>query len=60
MALIELPDGYWIDISGKAIDYGKGEGATKRNISAADVIDLLREFDEERDEVLFYTWMEKT
>ena len=54
MALINLPEGYWIDIpeNGYGIDYGKGASpfvTLERNISAERVVELIRETDTDID-----------
>jgi len=56
MALINLPNGHWIDIpaEGYGIDYGKGDLPVERNISESRVVELLRFNDD--DEPIIYNF----
>jgi len=48
MALINFPDGSWIEIpeKGYGVDYGKGKTVLERRISGARMKEIFREQDE--------------
>ena len=47
MAIINFPDGSWVEISeeGYGIDYGKGKIVLERRISGKRVVEIFREHD---------------